>query len=138
MKLFADANTLISGLLYEGNEGILLELGRYGTCELVTNDFVRDEVADVLGRPRLRLLENERRRLMAILDRSVMVIESPSIEEVRTALGRLKDPDDLPVLVGFEISGCDYLVTGDKDLRRATSKAITTRRALELLLGEFE
>lgn len=137
MKLFVDANTLISGLLYEGNERILLELGRYGTCELVTNHYVRDEVADVLGRPRARLTENEQRRLMTILDRSVVVLESPTVEQVSKALGRLKDEDDLPVLVRFESSGCDYLVTGDTGLRRAASKAITTRRALELLLGEF-
>lgn len=138
MKLFVDANTLISGLLYEGNERLLLELCRYGTCEVVTNDYVRGEVADFFARPRVKLAEDEQRRLMTILDRSVVVLESPTADEVGKAKGRLKDEDDLPVLVGFESSGCDYLVTGDKGLRRASSKAISTRRVLELLLGEFE
>ena len=138
MKLFVDANTLISGLLFPGNERLLLELGRYGTCELVTNEYVRGEVADFLVRPRVRLSGNDRRRLMTILDRTVIVLESPPSEKVHKARGRLSDPEDLPVLVGFEISGGDYLVTGDKGLRRATSRGISTRRALELLLGEFE
>lgn len=138
MKLFVDANTMISGLLFEGNERLLLELGRYGTCELVTNDYVRSEVADVLTRPRVGLAKDEQRRLMRILDRSVTVLESPPAEEVRKAEGRLRGPDDLPVLVGFEGSGCDGLVTGDKELRRAVPQAINTRRALELLLGEFD
>lgn len=137
MKLFVNANTLISGLLYEGNERLLLELGRYGTCDLVTNDYVRGEVADVLARPRVGLAKDEQRRLMRIMDRSVVVLESTSAEEVSAAKGPLKDPDD-PVLVGFESAECDYLVTGDKGLLRATPKAISTRRALELLLGEFD
>ena len=138
MKLFVDANTVISGLLFQGNERLLLELGRYGTCDLVTVGYVCAEVKDFLGRPLVGLSEEEQRRLMAILDRSVIALGDPPAEKVREALGRLRDEDDLPVLVGFEISGADYLVTGDRELRRVAPKAISTRRALELLLGEFE
>jgi predicted nucleic acid-binding protein len=138
VKLFVDANILISGLLFQGNELLLLELGRYGTCELVTIDYVREEVADFLGRPQVHLSEEEQRRLMVILDRSVVAYRDPPEAEVREALGRLRDEDDLPVLVGFERSGADHLVTGDRELRSPTPKAVRTRRALELLLGEFE
>lgn len=137
MKLFVDANTLISGLLFQGNERLLLDLGRYGTCELVTNEYVRGEVADFLARPHAGLLRDDQRRLMTILNRSVVVLENPPAEREQEAVGRVGDPEDLPVLVGFEQSGCDYLVTEDKGLRRASPKAIRTRRALELLLGEF-
>ena len=138
VKLFVDANTLISGLFFQGNERLLLELGRYGTCDLITVEYVRREVKDFLGRPSAHLSGDEQRRLMTILDRSVIALGDPPSEKVREALGRLRDEDDLPVLVGFEISGADYLVTGDQELRRVAPKAITTRRALELLLGEFE
>ena len=138
MKLFVDANILISGLLFEGNERLLLELGRYGTCELVTIEYVRGEVADFLGRPAVRLSEEEQRKLLAILDRSVVARRDPPIADVRAALGRLRDEDDIPVLVGFEGSGVDYLVTGDRELRGATPKAVSTWRALELLLGQFD
>jgi len=138
VKLFVDANTLISGLLFQGNERLLLELGRYGTCDLITIEYVRGEVRDFLGRPRAHLSGDEQRRLMTILDRSVIALGDPPAEEVREALGRLRDENDLPVLVGFEISGADYLVTGDRELRRMAPKAISTRRAIELLLGEFE
>lgn len=138
MKLFVDANILISGLLFQGNERLLLELGRYGTCDLVTIDYVRGEVADFLGRPQVRLSEEEQRRLMVILDRSVVAHRDPPEGNVRGALGRLRDEDDLPVLVGFELSGADHLVTGDRELRDSTPKAVSTRQALELLLGAFE
>ena len=138
MKLSVDANILISGLLFEGNERLLLELGRYGTCELVTIEYVRGEVADFLGRPAVRLSEEEQRKLLALLDRSVVARRDPPIADVRAALGRLRDQDDIPVLVGFEGSEADYLVTGDRELRGATPKAVSTWRALELLLGQFD
>ena len=138
MKLFVDADTLISGLLFQGNERLLLELGRYGTCDLTTIEYVRGEVREFLARPRVGLSANEQRRLMVILDHSVIALGDPPAENVREALGRLRDEDDLPVLVGFEASGADYLVTGDRELKRVAPKAIHTRRALELLLGEFE
>ncbi len=138
MKLFVDANILISGLLFQGNERLLLELGRYGTCELVTIDYVRGEVADFLGRPQVHFSEEEQRRLMVILDRSVVAYRDPPQAKVREALGRLRDEDDLPVLVGFERSGADHLVAGERELRGSIPKAISTRKALELLLGEFE
>ena len=138
MKLFVDANILISGLLFEGNERLLLELGGYGTCELLTIEYVRGEVRDFLSRPRLRLSEEEQRKLLAILDRSVLSRPDPPDADVREALGRLRDEDDIPVLVGFEASGADYLVTGDRELRSSSRKAITTRRVLVLLLGQFD
>jgi len=138
VKLFVDANTLISGLLYRGNERFLLELGRYGTCDLVTIEYVRGEVEEFLRLPPVRISDDERRRLMAIHDRSVFVSGDPPVEKIREARGRIRDEQDLPILAGFEASGADYLVTGDRELRQATPKGITTRRALELLLGEFE
>ena len=138
MKLFVDSNSLISGLLYPGNERLLLVLGRYGTCDLVAVDYVRDEIEDYLGRSKVGLSNEERRRLMAILDRSVTFRADPPVAAIRQARGRIRDEEDLPVLAGFEASDADYLVTGDRDLRQSTSKGITTRRALELLLGKFD
>ncbi len=138
MKLFVDANTLISGLLYRGNERFLLDLGRYGSCDLVTIEYVRGEVEDYLRRPKVRLSDDEQRRLMTILDRGVVVLHDPPLEKIREARGRIRDEEDLPVLAGFEVSGADYLVTGDRDLRQGTRRGITTRRALELLLGQIE
>ena len=52
MRLFVDANTLVSALVFEGNESRLLDLCRLGVCVLVTIEYVREEVRDVLSRPR--------------------------------------------------------------------------------------
>ncbi len=138
MKLFVDANTLVSGLVFAGNERLLLEIARYGACDLITNRHVHRELVEVLARPGLGLSEVEQRRLIALLDRSVSTAKDPAVEKMRHSRNRLRDEEDLPVLVGFETSDCDYLVTGDRELRNSTPKAMTTRQALEALLGEFE
>src|SRR3989442_1647817 len=102
VKLFVDANTLISGLLFLGNERLLLELGRYGTCDLITIEYVREEVRDFLGRPGAHLSGEEQRRLMTVLDRGVIALGGPPAGTVREASGPLRDETDLPRLVGFE------------------------------------
>ena len=138
MKLFVDANTLVSGLVFEGNESLLLELGRLGVCELVCNDYVREEVRDVLSRPHLGLAHDEQVRALRILARCVTIVEDPPVADVRAAKDRLSDPKDVPVLLGFEGSACDLLVTGDRRLRSEVPKAVTSRAALRLLLGMIE
>ena len=138
MKLFVDANTLVSGVVFAGNERLLLEIARYGACDLITNRHVHREVVEVLARPGLGLSEVEQGRPIALLDRSLSTVEDPAVEKMRRSRNRLRDEEDLPVLVGFETSDCDYLVTGDRALRNSTPKAMTTRQALKALLGEFE
>ena len=137
MRLFVDANTLVSALVFDGNESLLLDLCRLGVCTLVTNEYVREEVRDVLARPRLNLTEEDRDGAMAVLARCIVFLDDPPIGTVKAARGRVTDGADLPILVGFEHSGCDFLVTGDRRLRRFVPKAITTREALRLAIGRF-
>ena len=59
----------------------------------------------------------EREGAMALLARWVMVEEDPPPDLVVAARGRLADEDDLPILIGFERSGCDFLVTRDRGFR---------------------
>ena len=137
MRLFVDANTLVSALVFEGNESVLLDMCRLGVCTLVTIDYVREEVRDVLSRSHLRLSAEERDGAMAILARHIVVLDDPPIEAVKAARGRVTDEADLPVLVGFELSGCDFFVAGDRRLRRLVPKAITTREALDSAIGQI-
>lgn len=134
MKLFVDTNTLVSGVLYSGNERVLLELGRLGLCELVTNDYVWSEVRDVLSRRHLALSPPEQRGALAFLAHCVIIVPDPSAISVKAARGRLNDEKDLPVLLGFEETGCDILVTGDRRFRGQVPQAITTKVALRKIL----
>ncbi len=49
-RYFLDANVVISGLLWKGNERMLLESGDEGKVALVTSVYVLREVEDVLKR----------------------------------------------------------------------------------------
>lgn len=55
MKVFVDANTIVRGLLFAGNEAVLLELGRLRALRLVTNEYAFGEVREVLKREEFRL-----------------------------------------------------------------------------------
>jgi len=138
VKLFVDANALVGGLVSEGNESLLLDLGRLGVCELVANEYIREEVRDVLARPQVGLSRTEQEAALAVLSRHVTILEDPPSDAVIAARGRIPDDDDLPILVGFEHSGCDYLVTGDRRLRERVARAVTTRTAIERVLSEAE
>ncbi len=138
MKLFVDANTLVSGLVFEGNESLLLDLGRLGVCELVANEYIREEVRDVLARPHLRLSRPEREAALAVLSRHVTILEDPPADALAAARGRIPDDDDLPILVGFERSDCDLLVTGDRKLRDRVPGAVTARTAIKRVLSQDE
>jgi len=138
LRLFVDANTLISGLAFPGNESVLLDYARLGACELVTVEHVREEVRDVLRQPRLGFSSRERGEALRLLARHVLVLEDPGLEAMSREEARVRDPKDLPVLVGFEGSGCDCLVSGDKDLLGVIPRAISTKRALALLRRSLE
>ena len=137
VKLVVDANTIVGGLLFEGNEARLLELGRLGVCELFTNENVRGEVRDVLARPHIGLSEEETRAALVLVDRWVTVLSDPPPNLISAVRGRVPDQGDLPVLAGFEHSGCDHLVTGDRRLRERIPRTITTRAALTLVLADI-
>jgi len=138
VKLFVDANALVGGLVSEGNESLLLDLGRLGVCELVANEYIREEVRDVLARPHIGLSRTEQEAALAVVSRRVTILEDPPSSAVIAARGRIPDDDDLPILVGFEHSGCDYLVSGDRRLRERVARAVTTRTAIERVLSEAE
>jgi len=138
VKLFVDANALVGGLVSEGNESLLLDLGRLGVCELVANEYIREEVRDVLARPHIGLSRTEQEAALAVVSRRVTILEDPPSSAVIAARGRIPDDDDLPILIGFEHSGCDYLVSGDRRLRERVARAVTTRTAIERVLSEAE
>lgn len=59
LKVFVDANTIVSGLLFDWNEALLLKLGALGACSLVTTRYVLDEVARALRAEDSRLGDEE-------------------------------------------------------------------------------
>ena len=135
LTIFVDANTIVSGLLFDGNEALLLRLGKTGLCTLVTTRYVIDEVTRVLHAEEFRLSEEEVGAFVSYTSKCIRVSESLKRSQLRKYFLRLADKKDVPVLAGFNELDCDILVTGDKELLRKVTKARTTRQILELLLG---
>ena len=136
LRIFVDANTVVSGLLFEGNEAALLRLGRIGACRLVTTDYVMEEVARVLRADEFRLTREETESLIAFANNSLQVHKDLRQGEISEYIPKLHDKKDAHVWAGFELLACDLLVTGDKELLKKVPKARTTRQTLNLLLSE--
>jgi len=134
IKAFLDANTIISGLLFEGNEATLLELGRIKAINLETNNYVIEEASRVLQRPELQLTQKETTDLLRYLNTCLTVTKNPSNETLTQNYELLNDKKDIPVALGALQPEITYLVTGDKELLEKIPKAITTRQLLEQTL----
>lgn len=136
LKAFLDANTIISGLLFEGNEATLLELGRVGAVRLLTNNYVLAEARSVLRRPEFSLTEEESEGLTRYLHICVTVTDDPPEEEILSNISLLRDRKDIPVVLGARSSCSDYLVTGNKELLDAADiPSIRTSDLLQLIVS---
>ena len=134
LNVFVDANTIISGVAFEGNEALLLKLGSGGACRLVSTRYVIDEVARALQAREFDLTEDETTSILSVIYRSVVVYENVKRGALSKYLARLDDKRNAHVWAAFEKLKCDILVTGDKELLRKVPKAKTTKQALQMLL----
>lgn len=97
MKLVVDTNVVVSGLLWLGNPGRVLEAAAAGVLTIYTSVALIDELADTLGKPKLapRVLASGftlDELLQRYLDVAIAVV-APPIDPVVLA-----DPDDDHVL----------------------------------------
>jgi len=137
IKAFLDANTIISGLLFHGNEATLLELGRIHAVQLVTNRYVMSEVTTVLARKEFSFTNEEINGLTRYIHECLTVTENPPNELIQEKMGLLEDKKDISVALGALGPGIDYLVTGDKELLDEESlPSITTKNLLKQILPE--
>jgi len=138
LSIFVDANTIVSGLMFEGNEAVLLKLGAIDACTLVTSRYVIDEVARVLQRREFRIGKDELPLLLQFVNRAVLVREDVGQHDLERCYARLDDKKDVHVLAAFEKFKCDVLVTGDGELLKKVKGAKTTRQTLGIILGTHE
>jgi len=134
LSLFIDANTIVSGLLFSGNEALLLKLGAAGACRLLTTEQVMGEVAQTLRAEEFKFSAEEAAALLSSAYRAVQVHANVRESELENRYDRLNDKKDVHVLAAFETLKCDMLATGDKELLAKVSAAKTTRKTLEAAL----
>lgn len=116
MKVVLDTNVLISGLAYPNSiPGRIVAAWDLHTLGLAMSRFQLDEVARVLGYPKIRkLLGWSDARIESFVRQLVLRAEVVEIGGIAAAVPR--DPNDTPILATLIAASADVLVTGDSDL----------------------
>jgi putative PIN family toxin of toxin-antitoxin system len=115
MRVVADTNVVVSGLLWRGNPRRVLEAARDGSIELFTSAALLAELLDVLSREkfteRLASAGVSPQELVLGYAALASVIQPAVIEPVILA-----DPDDDAVLACAIAGQCEIIVSGDSHL----------------------
>jgi putative PIN family toxin of toxin-antitoxin system len=116
MRVVIDTNVVLSGLIKPDSvPGQMLHAWRNGSFRLVLSDFLIEEIAETLTRPKIQALVPWSKRK---IDRFVLELRAfcDEVEPANLKADYPRDPDDIPVLATLIASNADVLVTGDRDL----------------------
>jgi len=115
MRVVADTNIVVSGLLWKGNPRRVLDAARDGTIDLFTSAVLLTELEDVLNRKKFaqRLTSAGVSPHDFVLGYAALasVIQPANIEPVILA-----DPDDDAVLACAVNAQAEVIVSGDSHL----------------------
>jgi putative PIN family toxin of toxin-antitoxin system len=120
-RVFLDTNVLISGLLFRGNEALLLELADQGLVRLVLSTTCIEEARATF--------QNKFLARSSVLEDFLTHAEyemafEPTESDVESALLLVRDPNDAPILASILLTKPDIALTGDKDLLTEEVKKI--------------
>ncbi len=137
MRLVADTNVVVSGLLWLGNPGHLLEAAAFGRVTLYTSPVLLAELSATLNTPKLiRPIARSGLTLDDLLGRylNVAIVVQP------VAVPRVvpDDVDDDQVLACALAANAELIVSGDKHLLSLGSQyqgipIVTPAQAAELI-----
>lgn len=132
MRVVADTNIVVSGLLWRGNPRRILDAARAGDIQLFTTPVLLTELEDVLSREkfaaRLTAVGVTPHDLVLGYAALASVIEPAGLEPVIFA-----DPDDDAVLACAVAARGDVIVSGDShllDLKRYLDVRVVTAAEL--------
>jgi len=115
MRIVADTNTVLSGLLWSGPPRRLLELARERAITLYSSPTLLAELAEVIVRDKFahRVLAAglSPAELVQDYERLIEIVEPDSLPHPIC-----RDPDDDHVLACATVADADLIVSRDKDL----------------------
>jgi putative PIN family toxin of toxin-antitoxin system len=117
IRVVLDTNVLVSGFLFGGTPGKLLDLWKTRTIRLIMSRVMLDEFLRVLAYPKLRLSEEEIHYLLYV---EVL----PHVEMVKVRPGPIlipMDPSDDMFLHCAVAAGAKYIISGDRHLLQLKS-----------------
>lgn len=115
MRIVADTNTAVSGLLWQGPPRRLIDLARERALTLCTSLVLLAELAEVMGRPkfmaRIKAAGLSAAALVQDYARLAELVEYHSLLDTVS-----RDPDDDAVLATALAAEARFIVSGDRDL----------------------
>jgi len=141
VRIVADTNTVVSGLLWSGPPQLLINAARAGRITLYTSRALVAEFAEVIGREQFA-----KRILAAKLSATELVADYAQLAKLITPADInptvAGDPDDDEVLACALAAQADAVVSGDKRLRSVKSyhriPILSATDALALLPRDVE
>ena len=136
MKVVADSNIYVSGLLFKGPPSEFLRLAQLGKMQLFISAPILDEIVGVLSREKFGLANSEIARLKRIIQRTAQNIRPKAgVDAVKA------DPTDNRVIECAIECQADLIVSGDRHLRQLKSYAeipiLSVREFLDQRLSVF-
>ena len=111
MKVVADTNIIISGLLWNGNESDILKLIKLGELTNFISPEIIMELENVLSRKKFQLTKNEINSAIGeILSMSKIILPKEKINALKD------DPDDNRILECAMEGKADCIISGDRHL----------------------
>ena len=115
MRVVADTNTVISGLLWHGAPRKVLDLARTGQITLYTSPALLAELRDVLGREKFaKRLQAAGMSVRYLSLRYASLAHVVRPKPIRPVI--LNDPDDDIVLACALAANAEVIVSGDSHL----------------------
>ncbi len=136
MRIVADTNTVLSGLLWQGPPRQIIDRARVGAITLHTSIILLAELAEVIGRDkftrRIQRAQLSAAALVADYQRLAILADPQPLPEPIS-----RDPDDDHVLACALAAEATLIVSGDDDLlslgRFRGIPILAAREALEII-----
>ncbi len=113
MKIFFDANVLISALVYDGNELEVISKAKNKEYEILISEHIVEEILRVMLE---KFPEHSKLFTEFVELAGFEVIQKEEYLDNINRYEMVRDKHDRHVLACANITRCDYLITGDKDL----------------------
>jgi hypothetical protein len=107
-----DTNVLVSGLLFSGTPGTLVDLWKAGRIRPVMSKKMVDELLRVLAYPKFQLTEEDIHYLMYV--EVLPYVQLVSVRSGRALIA--SDPSDDMFLRAAAAAGVKYIISGDHHL----------------------